>query len=346
MTRRLPVRSLIAASAVALLAVTGCAGPRSAGTDGMVELTLGHGAAPGNPRTLGAEEFKQIVESESGGKMKIQILGQETVGSDPEMLTSVQNGALDLSINSQGPFASYVPEIQLVGLPFLFESSEHAYSVIDSGILDGFTDDAESKGLVVLNYWDNGMREITNSKHPINVPADLAGLKIRTPDDPMTLAIFNALGSNPTPMAFGELYLSLRQGAVDGQENPVVNIKSAKLDEVQQHLAVTGHQYQVNPFVASKIKWETLTDEQRDILRRAADEALVDQRQMMLDQSAEIYQEFEKTLDVTHPDKAPFREMTQSVYDDSQTEFPDFYSDLTQAADQGRTEFAEDNSHE
>ena len=333
--------SALASGMAVMLALGGCAGPRSAGTDGRIELTLGHGAAPGNPRTLGAETFKKLVEEASDGKITVQIMAQESVGSDPEMLTSVQNGALDMSINSQGPFSAYVPESALVGLPFLFENSEHAYHVIDEGTLDGLSEKAAEKGLVVLDYWDNGMRDITNSVHPINTPEDVAGLKIRVPDDPMSLDIFDALGANATPMAFNELYLALRQGAVDGQENPVVNIKSSKLDEVQPYLAVTGHQYQMNPFVVSNLIWDTLDDDQRSILQDSADKALAKQRRLMTDQSEEIYAEFEKELEVTHPDKAPFRKATSGVLDRADAEFPKFYDRLTTAVDDSRADFAD-----
>src|SRR5690606_22448824 len=196
-------------------------------------------------------------------------------------MVSVAAGTLDMSINSQGPFSSYVPESSLIGLPFLFESSAHAYQVLDGEIQDSIAALAEEKGFHVLGFWDNGMRDITNSVRPIETPEDLAGLKIRTPDDPMTIDIFGELGANPTPMAFGELYLGLRQGAVDGQENPVVNIFSSSLQEVQKYLAVTGHKYETNPFVMSTTRWEKLDDAVRTVIEEAAVEALAEQRRLM-----------------------------------------------------------------
>lgn len=316
-----------------------CAGGDGPRNTNSIRIILGHGAAPGNPRSDAALEFERLVEEKSNGAIDIQILGQESVGSDSEMMVSVASGSLDMTINSQGPFSSYVPEAALIGLPFLFENSQHAYAVLDGPIEEELRDQAAQKGFHVLNFWDNGMRDITNSKHPINTPEDVAGLKLRTPDDPMTIDIFNALGANPTPMAFGELYLGLRQGAVDGQENPVVNIKSARLEEVQQYLAVTGHKYEMNPFLMSSQRWDRLDPEQQQIITEAADEAQQLQREEMNTQTAEIYTEFESIMEVSHPDREVFKEATNSVYDTWQQKYPDFYATITEAADQTRAQF-------
>ncbi|WP_148408603.1 TRAP transporter substrate-binding protein [Micrococcus luteus] len=192
-------------------------------TEDSRRLLLGHGAEPGNPRSEAATFFSERVVEETNGRIEIQVFGQESLGSDSDMMVSVASGTVDLSVNSQGAFSPSVPEVNLVGLPFLFESSDHAYEVIDGEAGDYLAEVAEDRGYHVLSWWDNGIRDITNSTRPIEDPEDLRGLQIRTPDDPMTIDIFNSLGASPTPMAFGELYLGLRQGAVDGQENPVVN---------------------------------------------------------------------------------------------------------------------------
>lgn len=342
-TKKTSLVKMVAIASISALALTACAGGgTSGGSSGgseSVRIILGHGAAPGNPRSDAAIEFEKLVEEKSGGTVDIQIVGQESVGSDSEMMTSVAAGTLDMTINSQGPFSTVVPEAALIGLPFLFESSEHAYAIIDSDIMDEISTNAEAKGLHVLGYWDNGMRDITNSKRPINSPADLSGLKIRTPDDPMTISIFNALNANPTPMAFGELYLALRQGAVDGQENPVVNVKSSKLHEVQSHLAVTGHKYETNPFIISTSRWSKLSDDQKKAIEEAADEARDLQRTMVNEQTAAIYTEFESLLQVTRPDKDAFRTATAGVYEEWEAKYPEFFKTITEAADADRATF-------
>lgn len=340
--RFISAKSLIVFAALFALFLSGCAGERGSGgvgEDGSQKLTLGHGAAPGNPRAIAAETFKELVESESEGALEIQIMGQETIGSDPDMLTSVQGGSLDMTINSQGAFASFVPELNLVGLPFLFENSEHAYSVLDGGTLDHVSQAADEQGFVVLGYWDNGMRDVTNDSIAVETPSDLQGLSIRTPDDQMTMSIFEALGANPTPMDFGELYLALSQGAVDGQENPIVNIESNNLDEVQEYLAVTGHKYETNPFVVSQRVWDSLSGEQQKIVQDAADQAQSEQRELMEEQTAEILEEFEDSMTVTYPDREVFREATTEVYDKWEAEYPAFFEALTDAAADNREEF-------
>ncbi|MFC0672743.1 TRAP transporter substrate-binding protein [Brachybacterium hainanense] len=345
--RTLRRRSLLQAGIGGVLgtgALAACAGGDGPRRTDSVRIILGHGAAPGNPRSDGALAFQKLVAEKSGGDVEIQILGQEAVGNDTEMMVSVAAGTLDMSINSQGPFSTYVPEAALVGLPFLFESSAHAYAVLDGDIQGELAAHAEEKGFHVLNFWDNGMRDITNSKHPIEVPGDVAGLKIRTPDDPMTIDIFGQLGANPTPMAFGELYLALRQGAVDGQENPVVNIKSSSLQEVQKHLAVTGHKYEMNPFVMSTTRWQNLDADVQQVISEAAAEAVDEQRRLMTEQTTEIYAEFEATLEVSHPDRTVFREATHPVYERWQAEFPDFFDQITAAADDVRADHEEESA--
>lgn len=337
--RRLPAFWTLVAALLAVVLVTGCAGGSGPRKTDSIRIILGHGAAVGNPRSNAAILFEQLVEEKSNNTIDIQILGQETGGSDSEMMVSVASGTLDMTINSQGPFASYVPEASLIGLPFLFENADHAYAVVDTDVQAYLMSLAEEKGFHVLGFWDNGMRDLTNNKRPINSSEDIRGLKIRTPDDRMTISIFAELGANPTPMAFGELYLGLRTGAVDGQENPLVNIKSAKLNEVQEYLAITGHKYETNPFVMSVTRWENLTPEQQQIIQEAADEARDAQRAEMIQQGQEILKEFEAEMEITYPDKDELRTATAPVYDEWKALYPEFFETITSAADATRDQF-------
>lgn len=340
-----PPRWLLAlAAAFLVFLLSACSnGSNSPAVDSR-RLLLGHGAAPDNPRSTAADLFSERVGTMSDGRLRVQVLGQESVGSDSQMMISVASGTLDMTANSQGPMSPVVPEINLVGLPFLFESSEHAYQVLDGEVGEYLADLAESKGYHVLAWWDNGIRDVTNNTRPIEEPADLRGLQIRTPDDPMAIDIFNGLGASPTPMAFGELYLALRQGAVDGQENPVVNVKSSSLQEVQTHLAVTGHMYQLTPFLISTQTWSTLSPQDQALLEEAAIEARDFQREQMLEQTEDIYAEFEQIMQVSYPDRAPFRAATQSVYDTWQAAHPEFFSLITEAADASRAEHEQEET--
>lgn len=337
---------LVCAAAAAALLLTACGSPLASEQISLNQdtrrLLLSHGAEPGNPRSEAAEHFSRRVAEETDGRIEVQVFGQEALGSDSETMVSVASGTVDMSVNSQGPFSPVVPEVNLVGLPFLFENSEHAYEVIDGEAGDYLAEKAEERGYHVLAWWDNGTRDITNSSLPIEEPSDLQGLQIRNPDDPMTIDIFSALGASPTPMAFGELYLGLRQGAVDGQENPVVNIHSSSLHEVQDHLAVTAHKYELNPFVISTQTWATLSPEDQELLEEIAVEARDHQREQMGAQTEDIYTEYEDTLQVTHPDRDAFREETSEVYESWEQEHPEFYSLLIEAAEETRPEHEED----
>src|SRR5699024_1697661 len=154
-------------------------------------------AAPGNPRSEGALAFQRPVAEKSDGEVEDQILGQECVCSDSEMMGAVAPCTLDTSIHSHGPFASYGPEASRTGLPSLRQTAPHAYPVLDGEAQQSIAALSEEKGFHVLGCWNNGMRDITPSVRPIEVPEDLAGLKIRTPDDPMTIDNFAELGANP-----------------------------------------------------------------------------------------------------------------------------------------------------
>ena len=185
--------------------------------------------------------------------MTVNIAGSEQLGNDVAMLTSLRTGALDITANSQGAASGLVPELATLGLPFLFEDSAAAFKVLDGPIGAELAEKFAGVGIMPLGWWDNGIRHITNSKQPINTPADLQGLTIRTPADPMTIDIFQTLGAATEQIAFSELYVALQQGVVDGQENPLANIASSKIYEVNKFISLSGHKWECNPFLISQI---------------------------------------------------------------------------------------------
>jgi len=295
-------------------------------------LLLGHGADPGNPRSIAAEDFAETVEAETDGRFEVQIQGSEQLGSDVEMLEAIETGTIELTANSQGPFSDYVPEVALFGLPFLFDDSETAYEVLDGEVGDELAAMAEDEGMKVLAWWDNGIRHITNSQQPVEDASDLDGMALRTPEDPMTLDIFETLGASPEPIDFGELYLALEQGTVDGQENPLVNIWASDLHEVQDYLSITGHKYEVTPFVMDMDAWEALSEEDQQILEQAAQDARDLQRQEMQEQSEEIEEDIQEYVDINEADVEDLREATADVYDAWEDEFGELVQDLQDAA--------------
>lgn len=327
--RRIPRVLAIATAAVLALTTAACGGGAgSAGGDNPRLLLFGHGADPGNPRSDAADAFAEQVSAapECGD---VQAQGAEQLGSDREMLQSVRAGTLHITANSQGPLAGFVPEVALIGLPFLFEDAEQAYEVLDGEVGAELASRAEAQRFKVLAWWDNGIRHVTNNQRPIETPEDLSGLKIRTPEDPMTVDIFSALNANPTPIAFGELYLALRQGTVDGQENPLTNIAAAKLNEVQDHLALTGHQYQATPLLMNLDTFNGLTPDCQRVIQQAAEDARDSQRAQMQEQMAELQETLGQEMEITEVDKAAFREATRSVYDKWSADHPELVESLT-----------------
>ena len=329
-------RAVLGSAAAALaLAACGAGGGTSGGAGGSRTWILGHGAAPGNPRSEAAQAFATSLDEMSDGRLSVQVQGAEQLGSDAQMLQSVRSGTLTMSANSQGPLSSDVPQVALIGLPFLFDSPEDAFAVLDGEVGDALSALAEGQGLEVLGWWDNGIRDITNNVRPITSPRDVSGLRIRTPEDSMTVDIFEALDANPTPLAFGELYLALRQGTVDGQENPLTNIASADLDEVQDYLAITGHKYEATPFVMNLGEWDDLDESDQQLVQQAADDARDAQREANQTQAAELRETLASSMEVSEPDKQAFREATSGVYDVWSQKFPDLVDQLRSAADRG-----------
>jgi tripartite ATP-independent transporter DctP family solute receptor len=287
-------------------------------------LRLSHNAAPGNPKAEASLKFAELVAQKTNGRIKVDVGGSAQYGDDVESLTNMRLGTLAFSANSQGSSSGVVPQFSVVGLPFLFKDLNHAYKVIDGPVGQQLGELAKAKGLVVLAFWDNGIRHTSNSKRPITKPEDLAGLKLRTPPDPITIEIFTALGANPTPLAFSELYIALQQGVVDGQENPLMNIYSSKLHEVQKFITLTGHKYETTPLLASKMIWDTLSkDDQKAILEAAVEAGKVN-RQMSMNSEAELRKKLTAAgIQFNEVDKAPFVARTKLVYDKWSKQYPD-----------------------
>ena len=217
----------------------------------------------------------------------------------------------------QGQLATYAPKINALGLPFLFADYDSVYKVLDSEIGDELVADLANRNMIQLAYWENGLRQVTNSKKPINAPADLAGLKIRTPEDAMTIAIFKALGASPSPLAFSELYLALQQGTFDGQENPVSNIYANNFADVQKYISITNHKYECKNMIFSLTKWNQYPEDVQNLLLEAAKKFGDEHRKAIVDSQEEQLNALkEKGMEVTEPDLAPFQEATKSVYDD------------------------------
>lgn len=299
------------------------------------KISFGHGAAAGNPRSIAAEKFAALVKEKSGGAIEVTVAGAEQLGNDVAMLTSLRTGVLGISANSQGPSSAVVPEMAALGLPFLFADASSAVKVVSGKVGETLKTKFEAVGIVPIAWWDNGIRHITNSKRAIAKPDDLKGLKIRTPADPMTIDIFQALGAGTAQIAFSELYVALQQGVVDGQENPLTNIASSKLFEVNKFISLSAHKWESTPVLMSKLIWARLDAKAKEIVSQAAAEAGQLQVSLSNDANAKLLGEFKANtaVSVNEVDRAAFQQATASVYDKwAQKPFGAFVKELRAAA--------------
>lgn len=233
-------------------------------------LTLAQISVPDHPRAKSCQHFAEQVSAISKGRIVIEVVNRASLGDDVALVRALMDGSLDMSANSQGPVAAVVPEYNALGMPFLFSEPAQAWRLLDGPLGQELARRSAAKGLVVLGFWDNGIRHISNSVRPILVPADVSGLRIRTPSDPVAKDFVQALGGQPHEIKFSEVYNALQRGVVDGQENPLVNFQAVKLYDVQKFVSLTGHKYEVTPFVMSRQSWDALSPADQAVLMEAA----------------------------------------------------------------------------
>ncbi|MDB5751572.1 MAG: yiaO5 [Ramlibacter sp.] len=234
--------------------------------------------AKGHPIVMGMEKFGQLVEARSGGRLKVNVFAGGALGGDQANVSALQGGTLEMASMNSGIFASLVKDFAIYDFPFLFGNPREADAVVDGPFGKAMHAKLEDKGLVGLGYYELGFRHITNSKRAIAKVDDVAGLKLRVIPNPINVDWVNALGANPTPLPFPEVYAALEQKAIDGQENPVATIKGAKLFEVQKYITLTNHQYNPQSIIVSKKFWDTLSAADRKVLEDAARESIGYQR--------------------------------------------------------------------
>ena len=193
------------------------------------------------PATLGLYQMEKYVESHTNGKVQVEVCASGQLGGEEETLEQVAQGNLEMAVASFAPVVSYVPEFEVMDIPFVYNSYTEAWMVLDSYVGTNLLDKMEAQGLKGMAYMENGMRQVTSNVSAINSIADFKGVKLRTMQNNNHMESFSALGANPTPVAFSELYISLSQKVVDAQENPIANVTDKKLYEVQKYLSLTNH---------------------------------------------------------------------------------------------------------
>ncbi len=261
-------------------------------------LKFAFSLAKDHPLGQGAQKFSDLVAQKSGGKMKVSLFPNAVLGGDPQNLSAVRGGTLDFTSMATGLLAGVDKQFMVFDFPFLFNNAQEAYAVADGPVGTRLLAGLQDHGLVGLGIWDLGFRNMTNSKRPIAKAEDVQGLKLRVIAAPIYLDLFNTLGANPVPMTFGEVYGALESKAIDGQDNPVGVIESAKFAEVQKYMSLTRHIYTGMPFLMSKKTWDGLSADERKIITDSANEAKAEERRISQRTEAEAINGLRKTMQV------------------------------------------------
>ena len=303
-------RSLLKVAAAVALALP--AVPALAQT----EIKFGHVGEPGSLFAASAEEFAKKANAKLGNKAKVVVYGSSQLGGDKELIQKLKLGTVDMALPST-VMSSETDIFGVFEMPYLVKDRNHMKKIEKEVFWPKLAPEAEKKGLKVIAVWENGYRHITNSKKPINKPADLQGIKLRVPEGKWRVKMFQTYGANPSPMKFSEVFTALQTGVMDGQENPFTQIYSAKFQEVQKYLSLTGHVYTPAYVTVGAKKWASLPADVRKILEDTAKEnqAFVYERAAKDDD--ELLGKIKAAgVQVNTPDKDAFVAASKPVYEE------------------------------
>ena len=299
----------------------GGAAPPAAAEETIV-FSFGHVLAPEHPYNLGAIRFREILMEISPVPVDVEIFHSAQLGNERDMTEGMQLGTIDMAL-APGTMVLFEPRMGVFDLPYIFDDEAHAHRVLDGPIGDELASGLPSNGLRLLAYWENGFRNVTSSLRPINHPDDLAGKRIRLPENPIYQAAFENFGASVFAIPSAENYAALQQGVVDGQENPLVHIVTSRFYEVQDYLSVTAHTYGPAHLLISEATWQSLSPELQEAIQIAAIEARDYQRRIILEGIDEARAYLEQHLVVNDVDTAPFREASMVVWDMFRDDFGD-----------------------
>jgi tripartite ATP-independent transporter DctP family solute receptor len=300
-------RNAICASfvAVALLLV--------AGAQAQVTLKLATQTVAGTAQYDGATRFAELVEKKTNGRIAIKVHGDGALGGDLQIVSALQRGTIEMALINAGLLNSVAKEFTIVDFPFLFDTEDEAYAVLDGSVGQKLLDLLPAKGIVGLAYPELGFRHLHNSKHAVVRIEDLRGLKIRAVQTPIYVDTLNALGANAVPLPFPDLYHALEKKVVDGATDPLVTIFVLKFDEVQPYLTLTRHVYNPQIYLVSKGTFDKLASADRIALQEAAVEARDYERKISRERNAQALEKLKKTMRVTELSAAEDAKMREAV---------------------------------
>lgn len=306
------------AMALAVLLMVGMAACGGGARDGATVLRLGTTVNERDSFQVAAEKFAELVYERTDGAYVIEIFPNGVLGDERTMLESMQLGILDMGIITSGPFVNFVSAMGVLDMPFLFETNEEAYKILDGEIGRELLASLQTANLKGLAYAERGFRNLTNSVRPVHSAADVRGLGIRVMENPIYISTFRALDVNTIPMAWPEALTALQQGTINGQENPVNVIHSFMLWETQRYVTMTRHAYASAIITMGLARFNRLSPEIRQIFQDAAQDAAVYQRAWIARYEAQQIAELEANgMQIIHnPDIQSFRTAVAGVYDE------------------------------
>lgn len=311
---RLPARRRLLGLAAALCTGALMFGPSPAFAQ--IEIKLGHVGEPGSLFQLSSDEFARRANAKLAGKAKVITYGSSQLGGDKEMLQKLKLGTIDMAL----PSTVMSSEVDLFGifeLPYIVKDREHMKRIEKEIFWPKIAPSAEKKGLKILAVWENGYRHITNNKHPIKVPGDLKGIKLRVPEGKWRVKMFQTYGANPSPMKFSELFTALQTGVMDGQENPLTQIYSAKLQEVQKYLSLSGHVYTPAYLTVGLKHWNALPADVRKVLEETARETQPFVYETAAKQDTDLLKKLKDAgMQVNEVDKSAFIAASKPIYEE------------------------------
>lgn len=303
-------RTLMTAALVAggLLASTGALAQFAERT-----IKFTNGVNEDHPVGVGVKKMQEVLAAKTGGKMKITAFWGGAAGGDLPATQALRAGTQEMVCTSSSPLVGIVKELGAFDLPFLFANEKEADAVLDGPAGEYFNKKLEAAGLVNLAYWENGFRNLTNSKKPVAKAEDFEGVKLRVMQNNIFLDSFKTLGANAVPMAFGEVFTALETRTIDGQENPFVTIETSKFSEVQKYLSVTRHAYTPFLILYSKKLWDQLNPQEQAVLREAAKEGQKVQREANRALNEKSLANLRKTMTVNEVSAAEQKRMLEKV---------------------------------
>jgi len=320
-----------AASSGSSTSTASSAAATDAADEPSITLKIGVSTNDTDPRTIAAQEFKAEVEEKTGGSVTVEIYTSGQLGGDAQLIEalSLDSGTVDIIISDASNFATYEPTMGISALPFQFKDFDMAWAFMDGDIEAAAEEKLIAQNMRVLAHYDNGFRCVTTGNKEVSSPADMNALLIRTPENPVIMATMQAMGANPQPLAFSELYQALNQGTYDAQENPIPVIYNNNLFEVQSYLSITNHIYSGMCFTISESVWQKMSDNQRSVVDAAAKSSAKSNRAMNKQQTEDLLSKLsEAGMTIIEPDLAPFQEATSSVAESYRDTYGSMLDDL------------------